>query len=60
MEHDEKNMAETNPYVVISSGNPLLLTESCNALTKAETNLAAMPSPINVNETIMSHNFLYQ
>ncbi len=42
----------------MSLGNPLLLIESCNALTKAATNLAEIPNPINTSDVIMSHNFL--
>jgi hypothetical protein len=42
----------------MSLGNPLLLTESCNALTKADTNLAEIPNPINTSDVIMSHNLL--
>jgi hypothetical protein len=42
----------------MSSGNPLLLIESCNELTKADTNFAEIPNPINTSDVIMSHNFL--
>jgi hypothetical protein len=40
------------------SGNPLLFTESCNVLTKADTNFAQIPNPINTSDVIMRHNFL--
>lgn len=42
----------------MSLENPLLFIESFNELTKAVTNLAEIPNPINTSDVMMSHNLL--
>ena len=42
----------------MSSGKPLLWIESCNELMNAVTNFDAIPKPMNISDTIMSHNSL--